>query len=318
MKILVALVLLTFRNTDFSLAQQLQQGFYASTCPDAESIVNSIVIKEASSDPTMAPALLRLHFHDCFVQGCDGSILILGPDAENMSSNHQGLRGFEVIDRVKAQLEAACPGIVSCADILAMVARDSVAFSGGPKYSVETGRRDGGSSDSSAAVNLPVADDSVSVLKNKFLEKGLSDKDLVLLTGAHTIGTTACFFVTGRLYDPSGPDPTINPTILPELKSRCPEGGQNNVRLSLDHDSDQTFDTSLYSNIRGGFGVIKSDAVLYSDPSTRGIIDEYIASSTSTVGPVFEQDFAESMVRMGRLGEGSAGEIRRLSPETLK
>ncbi|KAK1288282.1 Peroxidase 43 [Acorus calamus] len=207
--------------------------------------------------------------------------------------------------------------------------------SGGPKYSVETGRRDGRSSDSSAAVNLPVADDSVSVLKNKFLEKGLSDKDLVLLTGAHTIGTTACFFVTGRLYDPSGPDPTINPTFLPELKSRCPKGGQNNVRLSLDHDSDQTFDTSLYSNIRDGFGVIKSDAVLYSDPSTRGIIDEYIASSTSMVGPVFEQDFAESMVRMGRLGEGSAGEIRRasliylsiamyydhlkqLSPETLK
>lgn len=46
----------------------LRAGFYSSSCPKAESIVRSTVQTHYNKDPTLAPALLRLHFHDCFVQ----------------------------------------------------------------------------------------------------------------------------------------------------------------------------------------------------------------------------------------------------------
>lgn len=60
------------------------------------------------------------------MQGCDASVLISGASSERSAPQNFGLRGFEVIDDAKSQLEAVCPGVVSCADILALAARDAV------------------------------------------------------------------------------------------------------------------------------------------------------------------------------------------------
>ncbi|XP_031503879.1 cationic peroxidase 2-like [Nymphaea colorata] len=161
----------------------LQVGFYASTCPSAESIVASTVQSSVNADKTIAASLLHLHFHDCFVQGCDGSILIDGPNAEKRSGPHAGVRGYELIEGVKSQLEQTCPGVVSRSDIVAMAARDAIALSGGPRYEVETGRRYGRVSAISDASIMPDVDDPIDVLKSKFATKGLSAADLVLLSG---------------------------------------------------------------------------------------------------------------------------------------
>jgi peroxidase len=112
-------------------AAQLCEDYYDCTCPDAHDIVKRVLIDAHKSDVRIYASLTRLHFHDCFVQGCDGSLLLDGvPGLINSEKgappNNGSARGFPVVDAVKAALEAACPGVVSCADILALAAEVSV------------------------------------------------------------------------------------------------------------------------------------------------------------------------------------------------
>ena len=66
-----------------------------------------------------------------FLKGCDGSILIdtVGSNvSEKEAGPNQTVRGFEIIDEAKAKLESACPGVVSCADIIALATRDALSL----------------------------------------------------------------------------------------------------------------------------------------------------------------------------------------------
>ncbi|CAM8937517.1 unnamed protein product [Rhodiola kirilowii] len=296
------------------VVSQLQFGFYAPTCPDAETIVRSVVTEATRANPRAPALLLRLQFHDCFVEGCDGSILLGNPsDAERGAFGNQGVDGFDVIQEAKTRLESICPGVVSCADIIALSARDSIALSQGPNYEVPTGRRDGTISEKDRAANLPDVEESIQVIKAKFIAKGLTAKDLVLLTAAHSIGTTACFFMQRRLYsfdDTNGQsDPAIEPTFLHTLKSQCPPQS-NSERIPLDPTTPLVFDDELLRNIKRGIAVIQSDARLNEDDETRDILDSYVGQGS---GSSFASDFVESIVKMGALQvkTGEEGEIRK-------
>lgn len=109
-------------------------------------------------------------------------------------------------------------------------------------------------------------------------------------------------------------DPSINPGFLPELKSTCPQNGDVNVRLPIDRGSPQTFDKGILQNIRSGFAVLQSDANLYLDGATKSVVDSYFGLLSPLLGPSFEADFADSMVKMGRIGvlTGTQGTIRRV------
>lgn len=65
-KLFVFLLILVMNFS--SALSQLRTGFYSTTCPRAEATVRSTVEAHFNKDPTIAAALLRVHFHDCFVQ----------------------------------------------------------------------------------------------------------------------------------------------------------------------------------------------------------------------------------------------------------
>ncbi|GFY95749.1 D-mannose binding lectin protein with Apple-like carbohydrate-binding domain-containing protein [Actinidia rufa] len=122
--------------------------------------------------------------------GCDASVLL--DDTENFigektaRANINSIRGFSIIDTIKSQVETLCPGVVSCADILAVAARDSVVTLGGPSWTVQLGRRDSTIANLSAANrDLPTPVMNLSALTTLFSNKGFSAKEMVALTGAH-------------------------------------------------------------------------------------------------------------------------------------
>ncbi|KAL1225689.1 Peroxidase 71 [Cardamine amara subsp. amara] len=282
-------------------------GFYLTTCPTAETIVRNAVSAGFNADPRIAPGILRMHFHDCFVQGCDGSVLISGSNTERTAGPNGSLRGFEVIDNAKTQLEAACPGVVSCADILALAARDTVVLTRGTSWQVPTGRRDGRVSVAANANNLPGPFDSVAVQQQKFSAFGLNTRDLVVLAGGHTIGTAGCGVFRSRLVNNT--DTNVDQTFLAQLQTQCPQNGDGSVRVDLDTGSGTTFDNSYFNNLSRGRGVLESDHVLWTDPATRPIVQQLMSATGN-----FNAEFARSMVRMSNIGvvTGTNGEIRRV------
>ncbi|PIN08349.1 Peroxidase [Handroanthus impetiginosus] len=176
---------------------ELSTDYYKKTCPPVFKAIKSVVKSAVRKEKRMGASLLRLHFHDCFVQvnssylhkGCDGSILLDDTSSfigeKTAGPNNNSVRGYEVIDDIKSKVESMCPGIVSCADIVAIAARHSIVLLGGPKWKVKVGRRDSKTANLSAANGqLPSPFSTLDVLIERFRAKGLSASDMVALSGA--------------------------------------------------------------------------------------------------------------------------------------
>ncbi|CAI9090705.1 OLC1v1025530C1 [Oldenlandia corymbosa var. corymbosa] len=282
--------------------------YYHRSCPDAERIIHNIVKQWVDKDPTLAPAIMRLHFHDCAVRGCDASILLDYQGSERWSNVSKSLRGFEIIDEIKREIEKKCPRTVSCADILTAAARDATVLAGGPYWQVPYGRKDGRVSIGKEAELVPMGRESVTGLVEFYQSKGLNILDLVALSGAHTIGRSTCGSLQYRLYNYMGtgkPDPTITPRYLNYLRRKCRWASEY---VDLDANTPKKFDTQYYKNIQIKMGLLKTDQILYYDSRTKPLVHAFASQSE-----VFRHQFAASMVKLGNIQEYQSveeGEIR--------
>ncbi|PIN02068.1 Peroxidase [Handroanthus impetiginosus] len=288
---------------------QLSTNHYFATCPKALFTIKTGVLTAVLKERRMAASLLRLHFHDCFVNGCDASVLLDDTSSftgeKTARPNINSLRGFEVIDSIKSQLETTCPGVVSCADILAVAARDSVVALGGPFWAVQLGRRDSTTASLDAAntdIPSPVMD--VSDLISAFSNKGFSAKDMVALSGAHTIGHARCTVFRNRIYN----ETNIFASFATSLQTNCPSDSGDDNLSPIDAISPLSFDNGYFKSLINNKGLMHSDQQLYgSGASTDSQVTAYGNNPAA-----FLSDFAAAMVKMGNLSPltGTSGQIR--------
>lgn len=293
----------------------LSWTFYSSSCPSLESIVWERMEAYLSADITQAAGLLRLHFHDCFVQGCDGSVLLNATSGEQTASPNLSLRAqaLKIINDIKENVEAACSGIVSCADIVTLAARDSVVMAGGPFYPLPLGRRDSltFANRSTVLANLPSPTFNVTGLISVLGPKGLNFTDLVALSGGHTIGRSNCSSFDNRLYNSTTGtqmrDPTMDQSFAKNLYLTCPTSTTVNT-TKLDIRTPNVFDNKYYVDLLNRQTLFTSDQTLYTDTRTRDIVINFAVNQS-----LFFEQFVLSMLKMGQLDvlTGSEGEIRK-------
>ncbi|CAL4893692.1 unnamed protein product [Urochloa decumbens] len=260
-----------------SAGSALSSTFYDASCPSAYDVVRRVIQNARVTDPRIPASLIRLHFHDCFTE-------------KTVPANNNSARGFPVVDDIKSALEHACPGTVSCADILALAAEISVEISGGPSWRVLLGRRDGTTTNVQSAKNLPSPFDSLDKLQKKFRNVNLDDTDLVALQGAHTFGKVQCQFT----------------------RENCTAGQPQGSLEDLDRVTPNVFDNKYYGNLVDGLAQLPSDQVMLSDPAapatTAPIVRRFAINQKDFFGK-----FVVSMIKMGNISPltGMAGQIRK-------
>ncbi|XP_050244096.1 peroxidase-like isoform X2 [Quercus robur] len=226
------------------VSAQLSPTFYATSCPNALSTINSAVNSAVSSEKRMGASLLRLHFHDCFVNAS------------------------------------------------------------GTNWTVQLGRRDSTTASLSAAnSNIPAPTLNLSGLLSAFSNKGFTAKELVALSGSHTIGQARCTVFRTRIYN----ETNIDSSFATSLKSNCPSTGGDNNLAPLDLTSPTSFDNAYFKNLISNKGLLHSDQQLFNGGSTDSQVNAYSSNSAS-----FLTDFANAMVKMGNLSPltGTSGQIR--------
>ncbi|KAI4327368.1 hypothetical protein L6164_019839 [Bauhinia variegata] len=301
----------------FSSAQ-LSRHHYAKTCPNVENIVREVVRKKFQQTFVTVPSTIRLFFHDCFVQGCDASVMIQSTPNNKAEKDHPDNLslagdGFDTVIKAKEAVDSVpqCKNKVSCADILALATRDVIALAGGPSYAVELGRFDGlVSKASNVNGRLPAPNFNLNQLNSLFASNGLTQTDMIALSGAHTVGFSHCSRFANRIYNFTHKipvDPTLDRLYANQLQSMCPRKVDPRIAIDMDPATPRAFDNAYYKNLLQGKGLFSSDQVLFTDPRSKPAVNAFASNSKT-----FHANFIAAITKLGRVGIKNAknGNIR--------
>ncbi|CAM8921922.1 unnamed protein product [Rhodiola kirilowii] len=311
--------LLAFCILSTLVSAQLRKNYYANVCPNVEQIVTKAVNAKVKQTFVTIPATLRMFFHDCFVSGCDASVMVASTDSNVAEKDHPDNLslagdGFDTVIKAKAAVDANrnCRNKVSCADILALATRDVIVAAGGPSYAVELGRLDGlVSKASSVTGNLPHPDFKLNQLNAMFASRNLNQADMIALSAAHTVGFSHCDKFSNRLYSfPSKNkvDPTLNQAYANQLKADCPKNVDPLIAVNMDPTTPRRFDNVFFKNLQQGKGLFESDQILFTDGRSKPTVNNWARNATA-----FNEAFITAMTKLGRVGvkTGRNGNIRR-------
>lgn len=300
----VALVCAVQSSLSGAAVPGLSPGFYKTTCPRLEQIVNAQVTATFNNDQGVAPALLRILFHDCFTQGCDASVLIKGRGSEQIPGGPNGtLRrvALDLIDRIHREAHAACPRVVSCADVTVLATRDALFKAGGPRFNVDLGRLDSFAPAPDKVNDLPSPFDGADRHIQAFKARKLSTDDLVSLSGAHTFGVAHCGVIAPR------GTPSMDPQLAEKLQKTCTKPTATTTQ-DLDVLTPHVFDNKYYLGLTQKKGMFLSDQSLIDHPLTKNLALTFSKNQTA-----FFIEFAKSMTKMTEMGVITSklqGEVR--------
>jgi len=172
-------------------------------------------------------------------------------------------------------------------------------------YQVLVGRRDSRFASRDAAnTNLPPPFFNFSQLITNFKSHGLNLKDLVVLSGGHTIGFSKCTNFRNRIYN----DTNIDTNFAANLQKTCPRIGANDNLAPFDSTPSRV-DTKYYKALLYKQGLLHSDQELFKGDGSQSdrLVQLYSKNSYA-----FAKDFGVSMIKMGNLKPltGKKGEIR--------
>lgn len=311
--LVLALFALSAAANGESSSSGLMMDFYRETCPQAEEIIREQVKLLYKRHKNTAFSWLRNIFHDCAVQSCDASLLLDSTRktiSEKETDRSFGMRNFRYIEEIKDAVERECPGVVSCADILVLSARDGIVAVGGPYIPMKTGRRDGRRSRSEVLEQyLPDHNESTSSVLEKFSAMGIDTPGVVALLGAHSVGRTHCVKLVHRLYPDV--DPALNPDHVPHMLKKCydPIPDPKAVQyVRNDRGTPMKLDNNYYRNILDNKGLLMVDHDLAQDQRTRPFVKKMAKSQD-----YFFQHFSRAITLLSENNPltGDQGEIRR-------
>ncbi|KAG8377106.1 hypothetical protein BUALT_Bualt09G0134000 [Buddleja alternifolia] len=236
-----ALIMLSLAEVAFS--GPLNPDFYDEICPQALPAIKRVVEEAVQQERRMGASLLRLHFHDCFV---------------NL---------------------------------------------GGPSWKVQLGRRDSTTASiNTANSDIPAPFMDLPALINSFDKQGLKVKDLVALSGGHTLGFSQCRNFRSRIYN----ETNIDSSFARQRQANCPLNGGDSNLAPLDS-TPAHFDTTYFRNLVKQKGLLHSDQALFNGGETNSLVKEYSSDPDD-----FAEDFAKSMIKMGDIKPltGDQGQIR--------